>query len=259
MMLLKRLIFSIVGIICLSTPLYATTSTGSCFGTDTVLMLHANGADTSTTFTDDSDSAHTVTANNNAQLDTAQQKFGTASGLFDGTDDYLSTADSADWDFDSGDWTVDFWVRFNSVAITQRFISQWETGDLNWNIGWLNSNNLAFIYSTDGTTVANTFTFAWTPSTATWYHVAVVRSGADLEAFIDGTQIGITENVSTDAFFDATVSLLIGVNTTGLLNDFDGWLDEIRVVKGTAVWTTNFTAPSAEYTACAASARNRLI
>jgi len=58
---------------------------------------------------------HTVTAYGNAQIDTAQSKFGGASGLFDGAGDYLSTPDSEDWNFGSGDFTIDFWVRFNSL------------------------------------------------------------------------------------------------------------------------------------------------
>ncbi|MCH7827478.1 MAG: hypothetical protein IIC75_05850 [Bacteroidetes bacterium] len=81
----------------------------------TKLMLHMNGTDTSTVFTDDSASAHSVTANGNAQIDTAQSVFGGASGLFDGTGDYLSIPDNADFDVGGGDWCVDFRVRFNTV------------------------------------------------------------------------------------------------------------------------------------------------
>ena len=80
----------------------------------TVLLLHCNGVDESTTFTDSSGggvgSPHTVTAVGNAQIDTAQKKFDTGSALFDGTGDYLSLEDSDDWDFGTGDFTVDCWI-----------------------------------------------------------------------------------------------------------------------------------------------------
>ena len=66
----------------------------------TVALLHMDGADTSTTFTDES--GKTWTANGNAQIDTAQSVFGGASGLFDGTGDYLSASDHADWQLDGG-------------------------------------------------------------------------------------------------------------------------------------------------------------
>ena len=89
---------------------------GAGGGAQTVLLLHCDGTDGATTFTDSSDTSHTVTANGNAQIDTDQSKFGGASGLFDGTGDYLSIPDSADWDFGTGDWTIDFLIRFNAIT-----------------------------------------------------------------------------------------------------------------------------------------------
>lgn len=99
----------------------------------TKLLLHCDGADASTTFTDASQAAHgNATPNGNAQVDTAQSKFGGASALFDGTGDFLSYADHADWHFGSGDFMADFWVRFNSVS-TAKFIGQWGgSTDLGW-------------------------------------------------------------------------------------------------------------------------------
>jgi len=71
----------------------------------TKLLLHMDGADGSTTFTDEA--GHTVTANGNAQIDTAQNVFGGASGLFDGSSGYLTVPDSEDWNFGTGDFTFD--------------------------------------------------------------------------------------------------------------------------------------------------------
>lgn len=81
----------------------------------TKLLLHCNGPDGSTNFVDDSASHHTVTAIDNAQLDTSEKKFGTASGLFSENYDFLSISDSVDWDFGTGDFTIDFWVRFSDI------------------------------------------------------------------------------------------------------------------------------------------------
>src|SRR3990167_9675179 len=81
----------------------------------TKLLLHCDGVDAATSFPDVSASAHTVTANGNAQVDTAQSKFGGASLIVDGTGDYLSVPDHADWDFGTGDFTVDFWFRRNGT------------------------------------------------------------------------------------------------------------------------------------------------
>ena len=111
----------------------------------TKALLHFNGSDTSTTFTDES--GKTWTGAVTAQLDTAQKKFGTASLLLDGDSDYISTPDHADFDVGSGDFTIDFWVRFNAVPgagfyaalYSQRTTSSsniaitlWYSGDYKW-------------------------------------------------------------------------------------------------------------------------------
>ena len=196
---------------------------------DAKLLLHSDGADASTTFTDSSDSAHTVTAVGNAQLDTAQFKFGTASGLFDGTGDYLTVPDSADWDFGTADFTIDFWVRF-SVVGSAGFIDRNSTTDFTVNY---NGANLVFQIGSSAVV-----TQAWSPSADTWYHIAAVRSGTDCLLFVDGTQLGSTGTNSTN--INSAEALNIGrvSNNTGL---FNGWMDEIRIVKGSAVWTSNFS------------------
>ena len=92
----------------------------------TVALLHFNGADASTTFIDES--GKTWTASGNAQIDTAQSKFGGASGLFDGTGDSITTPDHADFDVGSGDFTVDFWMRQNT-AWTGGVLGQYSGSD----------------------------------------------------------------------------------------------------------------------------------
>ena len=88
----------------------------------TKALLHMDGSDGSTTFTDESGT--TWTANGNAQIDTAQSKFGGASGLFDGASDYLQTPYTADHNTGTGDFTIDQWIRFNSVATTQTLFAR---------------------------------------------------------------------------------------------------------------------------------------
>jgi len=83
----------------------------------TKLLLHCDAADASTTFTDSSAAGHNFTAAGNAQIDTAQFKFGTSSALFDGTGDYINDATgSSDFAFGTGDFAVDFWVRRENMT-----------------------------------------------------------------------------------------------------------------------------------------------
>ncbi len=213
---------------------------------DVKLLLHGNGTDASTSFTDSSSGSKTVTASGNAQIDTAQSKFGGASMLFDGSGDYLSVPDSGDWDWGTGDFAVDFWVRFNSVANAVTFVDRNAQGQT---IRWAQSVNQLRV---DLPGTPNALTASWTPSTNTWYHVAVTRSGTSLRAFIDGTQIGSTATDSTDVQLN-NESLYIG-DQEGGGTSLNGWMDELRVSKGVARWTSNFTPPSAEYSAAGGTA-----
>ncbi|MDI6787615.1 MAG: hypothetical protein QME51_04520, partial [Planctomycetota bacterium] len=77
----------------------------------TKALLHFDGTDASTTFIDES--GKIWTRYGNAQIDTAQSKFGGASGLFDGAGDYITTPDHNDFNLGSGNFTVDLRVRFN--------------------------------------------------------------------------------------------------------------------------------------------------
>ena len=211
----------------------------------TVLLLHCDGVDAATTFTDSSPSAKTVTAVGNAQIDTAQQKFGTASGLFDGTGDYLTVPDSSDWEFGTGNFTIDFQVRFSSVAATRPFFSQFASGAAFWIFQWTIASGLQFYWDMGGDIRAH-YTAAWTPIINTWYHVALVRDGNTMKISVDGSFLTVSEIVAVGNLADFSDTLNIGFfeDTTTYMA---GWLDEIRVTKGLSRWTSNFIVPVIAY------------
>lgn len=231
---MMRSIFFLTALCILPLALYAATRVDSA----TALLMHADGGDATTLFFDTGYVPKTMTAAGNAQVDTAQFKFGGASALFDGTGDYISVADSADWDFGTADFTIDFWARFNTVTGRQFLI------DLSTNLVRLektNANTMEIYVG--GASVA---TPAWTPSANTWYHVALARDGSNLRLFIDGTQIGTTITNSTN--ITGVTEVIIGAHTgsLGSLN-MNGWIDEVRISKGIARWTANFTPPTEPY------------
>lgn len=217
----------------------------------TVTLLHCNGSDGSTTFTDES--GKTWTANGNAQIDTAQYPFSPpGSCLFDGSGDYISTADSADFYF-NGDFTLDYRVRFNALPTTgeaMRVYNQYT--DVNNRVA-LQLNNTSgtyfwrFIAVSGGTNLLTVDATQSGISTGTWYHIAFVRNGNNFMWFVNGTQIGTTVT-DTDTPPNLGSSIYIGAFDLagGWLN---GWLDEYRISKGIARWTSNFTPPSGEYLA----------
>ena len=213
----------------------------------TVLLLHCDGANLSTTITDDSPTPHTCTATGNAKLKTDQKKFGTAGCYFDGTGDYISVPDSADFNFGSAVFTIDFWVRFDDVAADHGFCQQYENATNYFNLWWDQSDGeLKLNLVDDGTTI--TLESAWVPVADTWYHVAVIRGwGSVTNSFaltINGAVIGTATD--TDSWSDFAAAFLVGVSTnaTVLLR---GYIDEFRVSKGSARWTAAFTPPTRQY------------
>ena len=213
----------------------------------TKLLLHCDGADGSTSFPDSSDSGHTVTANGDAQVDTAQSKFGGASGLFDGNSDNLTIPDSDDWSLGSADFTLDWWIRFNAAIHNANYIGQIADGNNRWGCAY-NSNVFYAMYIVDSATAKADYNKAWSPSTNTWYHIAVVRSGDDILWFVDGVEQNPTATVSLPAGYSlpnlGSVAHIGGYSNDGF---FNGWMDEVRVSKGIARWTSNFTPPTASY------------
>lgn len=224
--------------------LIAEYATGS-----NTLLIHFNGVDGATTHT--AATGQVVTFIGTAQLDTAQKKFGTASLLLDGNSDYVTLPESANWDFGSGDFTIDFWIKFNSTAGTQGLI--WQYDDTN-NYQYLQfaSNVLSFYSFVGGVTKAS-YTFAYTP-TANFDHIALVRNGTTVYCFINGKSVTPTviTAISTNSLLNSAQVLSIGAqeNLAGGNNFVNGWIDEVRILKGTAVWTSNFQLlqPSSEST-----------
>jgi len=201
-----------------------------------------------------SPAVHVVTAYGNAQIDTAQSKFGGASGLFDGTGDYLSQPDSDDWNFGTGSFTIDFWVRFNNLPAAGNpawFCAQFADWSNMWRLGLYNTaGTYSFflqVYSGGSLIIYASKNTSPNLATATWYHLALVRSGDTFYFFQDGVLLGM--GTDTDTVPDFAGSLYIGVLESGGNGPLNGWLDEFRVSRGVARWTSNFSPPTSAYVA----------
>lgn len=217
---------------------------------DSKLLAHCDGTDASTSFTDSSNSSHTITANGNAQVDTSQKVFGTGSLLLDGSGDYLSVPDHDDWNLGSTPFTVDCWIRFSSTASNQGIVGQQTSGSDFWAFKWDNSSGQLMFKVASGGSVTVNVAAAWSPAADTWYHVAAIRgwggNANDWALTVNGVQIGATVTDS-DSVGDYTGDLWVGRDADNSGNYFNGWIDEVRIVKGTAVWTSNFTVPDSAY------------
>jgi hypothetical protein len=215
-------------------------SYGPVAGADayTVLLLHCDGSDGSTTVTDSSLAGHTVTVNGHAQIDTAQSKFGGASLICDGTGDTLELDGSSDFAFGTGDFTIEFWLRLDTA---NGWIYDGRAIGLNGDypaLYQLSGTLRYFVDSADRITGASL-------SNSTWYHIALVRYASNTKLYIDGTQSGSTWPDTTDYLTGADRPMIMG--TSALAPDIDGWIDELRVSKGIARWTADFTPPTSAY------------
>ncbi len=211
----------------------------------TKLLLRTNGADGSASFIDASPFARTVTAVGNAQVDTAQTKFGPSSLLFDGTGDRVSVPDSPDFAFGTGDFTIDWWMRFSSVATASIFAqASGAATDLSFDFQYF-SGSFFFVNSANGTSSSTSESWSNTPSSGVWNHWELVRNGTNLILFKDGVSLGTESGFST-TLFDSSSPLTVGggLNISAALN---GWIEEFRVTKGIARHTANFTPPTAPY------------
>ena len=209
------------------------------------LLLHGDGTNGSTTIVDSSSSPKAVTAVGDAQISTAQSKFGGASLAFDGTGDYLTVPSSADFAFGTGDFTVEFWLKSQNSS-NQRGILQ--ISDATGGLSTSYANGLVFYFPTGSGSIGAVVNGAGLQSANnilslnTWYHVAATRSGTSFAMFVDGVQI-ITSTSSANL---TASNLAVGgyYNTSYLLN---GYIDDLRITKGVARYTSNFTPPTAPF------------
>lgn len=223
------------------------------------LLLHGEGNDGSQSIIDSSDTEHTVSVDGkDTQIDTAQYKYGSASILFDGVDDYLKvgSAGHSDFDFAAGDFTVDFWVRWNTLPASgyhDFIVNKWAVNKRGWGVSIeevSGSYRITFSWSNNGTThTTSVSSSSFSLSAGTWYHIAVVRDGNTIRFFLDG--VAKSTGACSDTIYNSSDVLWIGChagNPTPPAGYYlDGWLDEVRALKGTAEWTSGFTPPTAAY------------
>lgn len=218
------------------------------------LLLHCQGANNGTTFTDSSSYNQTITNAGSIITSTANYKFGNSSlystGQTNGGTYYLSM-NSSMLMFGSNNFTIEFWINLNTSAPYQRFMGNCPIGTYttnNWAIG-LSTTPAWFIGSAPSGIVS-----ASSLSLNAWHHIAAVRNGSTFTLYIDGTSVGsVTYSVSYDAGSSSPTPVYIGRSgyysyASGVNNEyFSGYLQDIRFTNGVARYTANFPVPTSPF------------
>ena len=185
----------------------------------------------------------------NAQVDTTTVKYGTGAMEFDGVSDYIDIPASPLFDFGTGDWTMECWFNTTSTTTDTFFrrmiMLDGPTGNA--------TNNPQLTISSDG------YVNGWTQTgdvdlrsstgfnDGNWHHAAFVRDGGTLRLFVDGVQSATVATTATFSPNSGSPRPRIGnYNGSTGQGDWDGYIDDLRITKGIARYTANFTPPTAE-------------
>ena len=220
-------------------------------------LLPFDGTNGATSTTDLSDRGNTVTFGGDAEISTAQSKFGGSSLSLDGNGDYVDLPQATN-QLVSEDFTIEFWFRINSGAGSETvglFGSYYTTPSgkgwimatsatytsvyFQWMYGSGTGTDWAYLNRTQGTRTAL--------SNNTWYHVAVTRSGSTWRLFLNGTQEdSVTQSDQLTDSGSTTRLGNYGPSATAS-HGLNGYIEDFRITRGVARYTSNFTAPTSAH------------
>jgi hypothetical protein len=210
---------------------------------------------TNNTFLDSSSNALSITRNGNPTQGsfTPYWPSGYWSGYFDDSlSSYLTTTSATAFSFSSGDWTIECWANFNGITDSN--------GDALVTVGDSASNrpicfyrattNQIFVDLSTGGANFTQIPFNVTLNPGTWYHIAVVRSSNIIYCYVNGNSVG-TPTAYSSTLASYTGNVYIGRIPWNPASDLPGYISNLRIVKGTAVYTGAFTPSTTPLTAIA--------
>jgi Concanavalin A-like lectin/glucanases superfamily len=203
------------------------------------LLLHMDGSNGSTTFTDSSSNAFTMTAAANAQISTTQSKWNGASGYFDGAGDTVTASANAAFALGSGDFTIEVWLYSLDSGSSLRCIYDNRSTNTSTTGIMIRENSGGFLVYINNTTIASTTTGR---TANTWQHLAVVRSSGTVTIYVDGTSIKTGANSTNLTDTNCRISGFVDTQVNPYA--YYGYMDDLRITKSVARYTANFTAPT---------------
>lgn len=198
------------------------------------LLLHGEGTNGGTTFTDSSQYTHTFTAVNNTNTSTADKRFGSSSIYFDGSSDGLiGPSGHASFNVGAGDFTIAFWAKFQSVSGVGLLFELANGSSSAANYAIQIQRNGTGIQAVVSNGSGYTGTTAGTVGTSRWHYILFRRNGDRIQTFIDGVLVNTTATtVTVNNPSGAQPRLGLGAGSWANIN---AYMDDIRFVKGIAI------------------------
>ena len=179
-----------------------------------------------------------------AQVSTAQKKFGTSSAYFNASaGTRISEASSANFGYGTGDFTVEFWTAIASSTGNAQVLLDQRTAEVSMAAPVIYVDDAGTLYyfllGANAIVAASAIT-----GYNTWYHVAISRSSGSTKMFVNGTQVGGTLGDTNN--YGSSLPIAVGASWQGNA-PMSGYVQDLRVTKGVARYTANFTAPTAAF------------
>ena len=213
--------------------------TGGTFYDNLVLAMPFNAA---TGLTDVSSRNRNPAAYGNVAISTAQSKYYGSSAYFDGSGDYIQLANNDDFNFGSGNFTMEGWIYFNNATHYSFFLNK-RLNNTEYGPFLVGTNNtgsfILFASSTGSSWDLSSGTSFGSFSANQWVHFALVRNGSSFTGYVNGVGTLITTSSNSLLTNNSYVNIGGDVNN----NYHNGYLQDLRIYKGVAKYTANFTPP----------------
>lgn len=234
-----------------TTTTSTTTTTAAPY--TTALLLHFDGTNGGSTFTDSSSFARTMTKTGTPTTNTSGPKFGTAKFDFTGNANFLTTPDASNLRFGSGDWSIECWHKMSSAgmpgSVHSYICSKGASGSLNnaWYFAILTGGYLSFNPANNASGIY--VPYAYVDDTTNWHHLSLNSVGGVVTMYVDGASVGscIPGSSGLPSIYEGTGPLYVGAWNYGTASTRGDYMDEFIITTGGALRHGNFTPPAAPF------------
>ena len=239
------------------------TTVGDVHFPNVKLLMPFNGSNGATSASDLSNKNNTSSFSGNAQISTAQSKFGGSSLAFDGTGDKITIGDSY-WNdaISTGDFTIEYWLRINVQSTSQRTITNYSGSSNGWGMYYSSSNYLEFFWNHSSTFYYINNATGGAKSAIpndTWTHVAVTRSDDTWRLFLNGTAENTRTSLAHTIVTSTRDELTLGCRPDTGTQYLNGYIDDLRITVGEARYTSNFTPPTTAHLTSAGDVNKHIV